>query len=107
MKHGLIDPTGKLHELHMYQIEGLCKAMMTTAIKDEKELMDFIDPHNQKHRTLMAKYAVSLSERFEISIFGSISSDKLVKKLQDIKNIVINDINKNMLFLICTPLSVF
>lgn len=36
MKHGLIDPTGRLHELHMYQIEGLCKVMMETAIKDEK-----------------------------------------------------------------------
>ena len=44
--------------------------------KDEKELMDFMDPHNQKHRTLMAKYAVSLSERFEIPIDVAIEEAK-------------------------------
>ena len=49
MKHGLIDPTGKLHELHMYQIEGLCKAMMTTAIKDEKYAAVYEEKYNGKY----------------------------------------------------------
>lgn len=49
MKHGLIDPTGKLHELHMYQIEGLCKAMMATAIKDEKYAQVYEEKYNGKY----------------------------------------------------------
>lgn len=36
MKHGMVDPKGVLHELAAYEIEGLCKAMMQTAIESDE-----------------------------------------------------------------------
>ena len=49
MKHGLIQPNGRMHELHMYQIEGLCKAMMETAIKDEKYAAVYEEKYKGKY----------------------------------------------------------
>ena len=50
--------------------------------KDEKELMDFIDPHNEKHRNLMVDYAVSLHERFGMPVEEAV---KEVKRLLEAK----------------------
>ena len=44
--------------------------------KDEKELMDAINPENSNHRKLMAEYALSLSKRFGISIEKAIDEAK-------------------------------
>lgn len=50
--------------------------------KNEQELMDFIDPHNDKHRNLMVEYAISLHERFRIPVEMAVEE---VKRLLEAK----------------------
>lgn len=50
--------------------------MKFNKFKNEQELMDSIDPNNPKHRSLMADYAVSLHERFGITVEQAIEEAK-------------------------------